>query len=319
MTEDQSEEKATKENVSPGTIYDDAFRKMAEYYPDLFIALINEVFDMEIPSDAEIRQLRNEYLDADGKFITDVAFEINRRRFHFECQSRPDGTIFIRMVEYSIVVAMDQMRSSRSDILQLPDAAVVYLRHNGNTPDNHIVTLKNSLGDTMPMPFHCIKVQDVPKEEIFRKNLLVFLPYYLMRYEDNWDKLEKNEHDRERFYLDVSDIIVRLQEMMRRNNSLRPMVLDLLEMMQKISRYLLRKHEKIEKGVEDIMIDRIGVLPSDLLRQIAMEKAAREEAEEAREEERKAREEAEEARRKAEGKVEKLLKLLAEQGIVPQL
>ena len=44
MTEQGVKEKETGEQDSPGTIYDDAFRKLAQYYPELFIPLINEAF-----------------------------------------------------------------------------------------------------------------------------------------------------------------------------------------------------------------------------------------------------------------------------------
>ena len=68
----------------PGTIYDDVFRKMAQYYPELFVALINEVYGFNFPKDTPIRQLRNEYYEWDGKYITDVIFEVAGRLFHFE-------------------------------------------------------------------------------------------------------------------------------------------------------------------------------------------------------------------------------------------
>ena len=57
---------------APGTIYDDVFRKMAQYYPELFLALINEVYGCDFPKDTPIRQIRNEYYEWDGKYITDV-------------------------------------------------------------------------------------------------------------------------------------------------------------------------------------------------------------------------------------------------------
>lgn len=49
------------------TIFDDVFRTMLEKMPYLAVPLINEVFHTSYPQDVKITQLRNEYMEKDGK------------------------------------------------------------------------------------------------------------------------------------------------------------------------------------------------------------------------------------------------------------
>ena len=262
-TQDTQEKPGTQD--PPGTIYDDVFRKMAQYYPELFVALINEVYGFNFPKDTPIRQLRNEYYEWDGKYITDVIFEVAGRLFHFECQSRPDGTMEIRMIEYSFSIALDRMRMDGSDVLQLPYAAVVYLRHTENTPDVFQVTLRNAEGDTMPLRFRCVKVKEYSREAIFARKLLMFLPYYAMRYEKDWERMEQDPERKEQFLNDFREAVAHLRDSVGEYGDL--LTNDLLQMMRDIAHHLLRKHKDIQKGVEEIMTDRLGPLPSEIIRE----------------------------------------------------
>lgn len=66
------------------TIFDDVFRTMLEKMPYLAVPLINEVFHTSYPEDVEIIQLRNEYMEENGKIITDSCLAIGGKRYHIE-------------------------------------------------------------------------------------------------------------------------------------------------------------------------------------------------------------------------------------------
>ena len=252
-----------KPEPPPGTIYDDSFRKMAQYYPELFLTLINEVFHRRFAKDETIRAVRSEYYSDNGKFITDVVFEVAAQRFHFECQSWPDGTMLIRMLEYGFSVALDRMRMDGTDVLEFPDGAVVYLRHTRNTPERFSVTLRNSSGDAMPLYFHCVKVQNYSEDDMIRRHLFLFLPFYAMRYEKDWERMEQDGQQKRAFLNRFSELVQRFQEAAS-SNAMRQ---DLLQMTQDITFHLLRRHESIRKDVETMMTDRLGTLPSEPVRE----------------------------------------------------
>ena len=71
--------------------FDDVFRTIALKLPQLMIALINEAFGENYPEDAEVIQLRNEFVSDSGKVITDSIFYICGRYYHIECQSNADS------------------------------------------------------------------------------------------------------------------------------------------------------------------------------------------------------------------------------------
>ena len=86
------------------TVFDDVFRTMIQKMPYLLIGLINEVFDKNYPEDTEVVHHRNEHLEKNGKIITDSIVKIGDIMYHIECQSTPDTTMVIRMIEYDFAI-----------------------------------------------------------------------------------------------------------------------------------------------------------------------------------------------------------------------
>ena len=57
---------------TPSSIYDDVFRKIVQWYPEWFLSLINYVWGTQYPPETPIKVCRNEFIELDGKIITDV-------------------------------------------------------------------------------------------------------------------------------------------------------------------------------------------------------------------------------------------------------
>ena len=135
------------ESAATGTPYDDAFRTMTNDCPDLLIPVINEIFGKKYPNDAKVIFGQNEHfintLDGDlEKRITDSSFKIVERagkasgKYLIECQSKPDSTMVVRIFEYATQIALDEnvIVGNRMTV-EIPMAAVLFLRSNKNTPD----------------------------------------------------------------------------------------------------------------------------------------------------------------------------------------
>ena len=102
----QQEVPSAEEKSKSGTVYDDVFRTMIDKMPHLVIPLINEVFGKQYPDSEPVTALQNEHLEImEDKVITDSYLKIADKYYHVECQSSPDGTMAIRMIEYDFLIA----------------------------------------------------------------------------------------------------------------------------------------------------------------------------------------------------------------------
>ncbi|MGN0356163.1 MAG: hypothetical protein ACI4EI_13970 [Muricoprocola sp.] len=169
--------------MAENTIFDDVFRTMIEKMPELAIPLINEVFGTNYLQDTKIVQGKNEHLPPGGKVITDSYMVIGGRRYHIECQSTEDNMMILRMIEYDFVISLENAEKVHDTYrMQFPHSCVLYLRGDAQRkairmeivfPDGQMVEYK------VPV----IRIEWYSIEEILQKNLLMLLPFYIMRYE----------------------------------------------------------------------------------------------------------------------------------------
>ena len=163
--------------MNNNTIFDDVFRTMIEKIPQLAIPLINEVFQTSYPEDVEIIQLRNEHHQENGEIITDSCLRIGRKLYHIECQSVDDTTMAIRMIEYDFAIALDSARK---------------------------------YGRRYRIP--TVKLDEYTKDKIFEKNLLMFLPFYIMRYEKEIHRINQDPEKLQSLLDEYEDIRVMLEK-----------------------------------------------------------------------------------------------------------
>ena len=101
----------------------------------------NEMFHKRHSNREEVTVLNNEFFinRQDGKQverITDTHFMIGSIRYHLECQSTPDGTMMYRIFEYDSQIALQAGKVSGDKLtVRFPNTAILYLRHNKNTPE----------------------------------------------------------------------------------------------------------------------------------------------------------------------------------------
>ena len=87
--------------------------------PSLLIPLINEVFGTKYTEDQEFEQLRNEHYEKFGKIVTDSIIRIGGRLYHIECQSKKDGDMALRMVEYDFAIALEHSSKMEDNIIEI--------------------------------------------------------------------------------------------------------------------------------------------------------------------------------------------------------
>ena len=257
------------------TIFDDVFRTMVEKLPYLAVPLINEVFETSYPENVEITQLRNEHQQENGEIITDCCLKIGRKLYHIECQSIDDTTMAIRMIEYDFAIAIENAQKiNRRYRIEFPRSCVIYLRSNKNTPDSLEVEVIFPDGKMHLYEIPTVKMENYTKDSIFEKNLLMLLPFYVMRYEKEAHNFSENPEKMQQLLNEYEEIRRRLnEELVEERKS--DLCADLTDWIVRIADYIFRNEDAARKGINGIMRGKVLKLKSEELR------------EEGREEERK--------------------------------
>ena len=250
--------------MAESTIFDDVFRTETEKMPELTIPLINEVFGTNYPSNVEIIQGRNEHLTKSGKKITDSYIIIGEKRYHMECQSTEDSTMILRMIEYDFAISLEHAEKVHDTYrMQFPHSCILYLRGDARKknvsmelqfPDNQVVQYK------VPV----IRIEWYSIKEILEKDLIMLLPFYIIRYEKMKYQLENDEVLREKLFQEY-EMIAEYLERKFLNNGLEKEFRDVRELISKIVEYSFSESKNVRKGLGEIMGGQVLELESDRL------------------------------------------------------
>ena len=256
--------------MTNNTIFDDVFRTMVEKMAYLVVPLINEVFHTSYPEDVKIVHLRNEHQMEDGELITDARLLIGDKVYHIECQSVDDTTMSIRMFEYDLAIALENRRKvGRRFFVEFPRSCVIYLRTTRNTPDVEEVELLFPDGQVCVYRVPTVKLERYTKDSIFEKNLLLLLPFYVMRYEDAAHTIGEDSEKLQGLLKEYEDIRINLEkELSTAGRS--ELYTDLNKLIIRISNYIFREEEKVRKGVDEVMGGKVLQLESERLREEGM-------------------------------------------------
>ena len=222
---------------------------MIEKMPYLAVPLINEVFHTSYPEDVKITQLRNEHQQKDGEIITDSCLLIGKKMYHIECQSTDDTTMAIR----------------RRYRIEFPRSCVLFLRSSGNTPDYLEADVIFPDGKTHVYSIPAIKMADYTKDHIFEKNLLMLLPFYIMRYEKKKHDMRKNLELLQILLDEYDEIRINLEKELTETGKAE-LYTNLTKLIVKIADHIFEKEEDIRKGIGDVMGGKVLELESERLK-----------------------------------------------------
>ena len=248
------------------TIFYDVFRTMIEKMSYLAVPLINEVFHTSYPEDVKITQLRNEHQQKDGEIITDSCLLIGKKMYHIECQSTDDTTMAIRMIEYDFAIAVENAeKQGRRYRIEFPRSCVLFLRSSGNTPDYLEADVIFPDGKTHVYSIPAIKMADYTKDHIFEKNLLMLLPFYIMRYEKKKHDMRKNLELLQILLDEYDEIRINLEKELTETGKAE-LYTNLTKLIVKIADHIFEKEEDIRKGIGDVMGGKVLELESERLK-----------------------------------------------------
>lgn len=219
----------------------------------LILPLINELYGISYSMDATIEQYRNEFYTLQGMKITDSNLKIADARYHFELQSTSDSRMHIRMLEYDTAVGIDNLIEKEKELhMYYPYSCVLYLRgtHSRTSPE---ITIHYSDGSNILYKPSVLYIQNYSLEEMFQKHLILFIPFYIIRYEH--DKLLLNDNSsRLQALLDEFSYLIQTlyYEPMFEDN--KEFFCYMIDMIQMVTDHIFKDHESIKKGLEDVIM-----------------------------------------------------------------
>lgn len=245
-----------------GDIYDGAFRTILNDCRKLVIPVINEIFGENYTGNEKIEFFQNEHFidqqdEADKKRITDTNFRITGRmtkKYHLECESGyPDGRITIKLFEYDAQIALDEGETTEETLtVTFPNTAVLYLRTRKKTPDKMKYVIATP-GGTVQYDIPIMKIQSYSLYDIFKKRLLMLIPFYIFSHESRFPEYNDNSQS-------LSDLESEYKEILRRLDDLEMQGFigafdkrTIIEITNDVMGEITQKYKNLQKGMGDVM------------------------------------------------------------------
>ena len=244
------------------TPYDDVFRTLLNDCKQLIFPILNEIFGENYSGNEDIKFSQNEiYLtQQDGeqeKRITDSCFIIRDdkkvMRYHLECESNPDRSIIVRIFEYDAQIALNDREQEGYRLkVNFPHTAVIALRASGKMPESMSVEI-NTPGGSVEYDVPVLKTQVYSLDEIFDKNLLFLLPFYIFSYEKQFKKYDADESQMAEMVESLKLIVKRLGDLIQDGKLDQYTAQTLIFCFNKVAKSLAVDHANVLKGVDDVM------------------------------------------------------------------
>ena len=243
-------------------IYDSVFRTILNDCSRLIIPIINITFGEAYTGDERIEFFPNEHFidrqnEPDQKRITDTNFAIYgrvKKTYHWECQSTPDSKMLIRLFEYDAQIALDSGEVNRETLtVEFPNTAVIYLRcYKTTTPDVYRYVIKTP-GGIVEYDVPILKTQKYTLEEIFEKELILLIPFYIFSREADFAQYESNSEKLEALKDEYREIIDRLDKLVQDEKLSDFDRNTLIETAEDVINEIAKKYENLRKGIGDVM------------------------------------------------------------------
>ncbi len=245
-----------------GNIYDGAFRTIVNDCRQMLIPVINEIFGEGYTGNEKIEFHPNEHFidqqDAvNQERITDTNFIIygkKKKKYHLECESSlPDGRMTIRLFEYDAQIALDEGEVVHETLtVTFPNTAVLYLRNYKKTPDKMQYVIKTP-GGSVEYDVPIMKIQEYSLEDIFSKNLLLLIPFYIFSHEKDFKVYNSNEQRLEELRAEYQDILRRLDELEQEGMIGAFDKRTIIELSRDVIKEIAKKYENVQKGIGEMM------------------------------------------------------------------
>ena len=195
--------------------------------------------------------------NADKERITDTNFTIlgkTPKKYHIECESSlPDGKITIRLFEYDAQIALDEGEVTEETLtVTFPNTAVLYLRTYKKTPDKMKYIIVTP-GGTVQYDVPIMKVQTYSLNDIFEKDLLMLIPFYIFSHEKSFPEYNNNEQKLSELKAEYKKILEKLDKLEQQKVIGAFDKRTIIEISGDVIKEIAQKYENVQRGVGDMM------------------------------------------------------------------
>ena len=136
--------------------------------------------------------------------------------------------------------------------VEFPHSAVLFLRSSADTPER-MRTRIDTPGGSVSYDIVVIKLQRYSIDEIFDKNLLFLIPFYIFSHESRFKKYENDSTMLEALMLEYESIRVHLENLAERRQIDEYTKCTILDMSGKVLEHIAANHQKVREGVKSVM------------------------------------------------------------------
>ena len=179
---------------------------------------------------------------------------MGQKKYHLECESSlPDGRMTIRLFEYDAQIALDEGKVRGETLtVTFPNTAVLYLRSHRKTNDKMKYVIKTP-GGMVEYDVPIMKMQEYSLDDIFKKGLLMLIPFYIFSHKKQFMVYNSNEQKLEELKAEYQGILDRLDELERNKiiGAFDKRVI--IELSGDVLIEIARRYENIQKDVGGMM------------------------------------------------------------------
>ena len=179
----------------------------------------------------------------------------------------------LRMIEYDFAIGLEYAEKEDGIYqIRFPHSCVLYLRGD-NSKECMDLKLVFPDGQSVNYKVPVLRMQWYSLEELLEKNLVMLLPFYIIRYEKLREQLEMDGTLRKELYTEYRSIEMYLEKLFLQNGQEKSFR-DMMELINRITGYIFSKSEKIIEGLGEIMGGQVLELESDKLIKRGVEKGS---------------------------------------------
>ena len=261
--------------ANPHDIFDRIFKRIITLSAPTIIRFINGAFETDYPTDSTVTYNWTENVDDKlRKTIADTIITINETDFyHMEAQMYSDDeSIILRVFDYGYHHAYRHYEDVYSEQgircgirIGFPKQLVIYLDSSKTIPDYYSITMEFKDQGEYTVNIPIIKYQEKPLQEIIDKNLVILLPFKLLKVRNDIkksidskdsDKIKSTISELREIYED--DIIKTIEGCFKNGSLLREDMNLLISLTRRLFEHLYSKYsdqEVIEKMLHDESLD----------------------------------------------------------------
>lgn len=252
-------------------IYDKAVKTIVQDAVSFLIPLINYLFGENFSSQASIKRISEQAVRTDETGRHRMLMDIHvvaeegdiRKEYIIEVQSTADGGIFVRIVQYALGAALNNIEhrivnGKPALYVQLPQMGLVYLRPPKGLQSPVVMHIEASVQEGIH-EIQVLRMDQITLKEIIDRDLLFLIPFYLFRYAA---ELSAIEQDPDRF----QELMAEYRQMMDELNSWvdtgkisRSECSLLAVLTEEVADALAVNHKEIKEGITNML--RSDVIP----------------------------------------------------------